>query len=273
VSTQTIAEALPYINWSVLIGLALGSFGLVVVLRRTTDATSGYLGFSAFCAGLLGLLVFASDPALPAPNDLAIHAAPQLDAARRIALGAFVVLAFASSIRLFRGGSATWLGVSALALGIAAVALGALGWAGDTVHGVPLAVQLLMLSAVTGGALGAVVLAHWYLVTPRISPRPLVLTTRLLTAALALQLLLFLTWQAFGGGPAFSSFTGRQALFVWLRLTVGLVFPITLSWMAYRTALTRSMESATGLLYIDLAAILASTIVAAALYFATALLV
>ena len=88
-------------------------------------------------------------------------------------------------------------------------------------------------------------------------------------------MLLFLTWQVVGGpgGPAFSSFTGTQALFVWLRLTVGILFPLTLSYLAYRTALTRSMESATGLLYIDLAAILSSTIVAAALYYAAALLV
>lgn len=254
-------------------GLALGSLGLVYVLRQFTDATKGYVGFSAFCAGLLGLLVLASDPGLPPPDGLVIHAAPQLDMARRIALAGFVALAFAASIRLLRGGNARRLGLAALIFGIAAEAIAAFGWAGDSVHGVPLTVQLLMLSAVSGGALGAVVLAHWYLVTPRISERPLVLTTRLLTAALAVQLLLFVTWQAVGVGPAFSSFTGSQALFVWLRLTVGLLFPLALSYMAYRTSLTRSMESATGLLYIDLAAILASTIVAAALYYAAALLV
>ena len=53
----------------------------------------------------------------------------------------------------------------------------------------------------------------------------------------------------------------------------GLVFPLIVSWAALQTARSRSMESATGLLYIDLAAILASTIVAAALYFTSALLV
>jgi hypothetical protein len=43
--------------------------------------------------------------------------------------------------------------------------------------------------------------------------------------------------------------------------------------MALRTAQTRSMESATGLLYINLAAVLAGTIGAAALYVSSGLLV
>jgi hypothetical protein len=43
--------------------------------------------------------------------------------------------------------------------------------------------------------------------------------------------------------------------------------------MAVRTARTRSMESATGLLYIDLAAIASGTIVASGLYYAFGLLV
>jgi hypothetical protein len=274
-TSTKIVEALAYINWTVLMGLALGVLALVYMLRQATDATKGFLGFSAFCAGLLGLLALASDGSLPNPADLVIAASPQLDQARRVVLAVFVVLTLASSFQLLRGRGVRWLGLSALAAGVATEAIAALGWAGDALRGVPLLIQMLMLSVVSGGALGSVVLAHWYLVTPRISERPLVLTTRLLVWALGLQLLLFLTWQVVGGpsGPAFSSFTGTQALFVWLRLTVGILFPLTLSYLAYRTALTRSMESATGLLYIDLAAILASTIVAAALYYAAALLV
>jgi hypothetical protein len=58
-----------------------------------------------------------------------------------------------------------------------------------------------------------------------------------------------------------------------LRLVVSLLFAVILSYMAIRTAETRSMESATGLLYIDLAAILAGTIGAAALYLSAGLLV
>lgn len=274
-TSTKIIEALAYINWTVLMGLAVGVLGLVSVLRQATDATKGFLGFSAFCAGLLALLALASDGSLPTPTDLVIAASPQLDTVRRMVLGVFVVLAFATSVQLLRGRKAQWPGIAALVAGVSTEAIAAFGWAGDGLHGVPLLIQMLMLAVVSGGALGSVVLAHWYLVTPRLSEKPLILTTRLLGWALGLQLLLFLTWQVVGGpwGPAFSSFTGTQALFVWLRLAVGILFPLVLSYLAYRTALTRSMESATGLLYIDLAAILSSTIVAAALYYAAALLV
>jgi hypothetical protein len=62
-------------------------------------------------------------------------------------------------------------------------------------------------------------------------------------------------------------------LLVWLLLGVGIVFPVVLTGMALRTARTRSMESATGLLYIDTAAVLAGTIVSAALLFGAGVVV
>jgi hypothetical protein len=100
----------------------------------------------------------------------------------------------------------------------------------------------------------------------------------MLSICVALQVLLFATWAAFGTGSAsdalpFGVLTGSVALFVWLRLVVSLGGPLVLSVMAERTARTRSMESATGLLYIDLAAILAGTIVASALAYSTGVLV
>ena len=123
--------------------------------------------------------------------------------------------------------------------------------------------------------MAAVVLAHWYLVTPKISERPLILTTRLLMWALVIQSLLFSVWLAAGipDSDPFEALTGSNAAFVWLRLIVGLAFPLVLVWMAYRTALTRSMESATGLLYIEFAVVMASTIVASGLMLAEGLLV
>ena len=51
------------------------------------------------------------------------------------------------------------------------------------------------------------------------------------------------------------------------------VFPLIVSWAAVQTARTRSMESATGLLYINVGTIAAGTILAAGLYFGAGLLV
>jgi hypothetical protein len=86
---------------------------------------------------------------------------------------------------------------------------------------------------------------------------------------------LFVAWLATGGGNGtapFGALAGPWALFVWLRLIVGLIFPLIVSWAALQTARTRSMESATGLLYINVGAIAAGTILAAGLYFGAGLL-
>lgn len=274
---RTVAAALPYVNWMVLVALALGSFAIIVLIHERTDATRGYIAFSAILAGLIGLLAFASDSGLPAPSGLAIQAASQgVDFGRRIALADFCALTilYAALLRFRR----THLLAAALALagGALALALAAVGWAPSLVDAVPLGVQLFMLSAASGGALAALILGHWYLVTPRLSATPLVLETRLLLAAAVLQTVLFVTWTTLGGGvdqAAFDALTGSSALLVWMRLVVTLVFPLVLIYMALRTAEMRSMESATGLLYINLAAVAAGTIGAAALYVTGGLLV
>ena len=53
VPATQIAQNLAFINWTVLTGLALGSFAAVVLLRRRTSATPGYLRFTAVCAARL----------------------------------------------------------------------------------------------------------------------------------------------------------------------------------------------------------------------------
>lgn len=273
--TQQIIESLSYVTWVLLGALALGSFALAWLLRQTTDATAGFLGFSGLLAALIGFGWLLTDWGLPEPTELAIESGASLDQPRRAAIALFGLLALVSGLRLRRGGRALWLGIAAIVAGVVGMFLGAWGWGGGDAIGVSYFVQLLALSAVTGGSMTAVVLAHWYLVTPRISERPLVLTTQLLMVVLVVQLLLFGAWAAAGipDMEPFEVLTGDNMIFVWLRLVVGLAFPLLLTAMAYRTALTRSMESATGLLYIQFALVMASTIVAAGLLFGEGLLV
>ncbi len=276
-SPQTVAAALPYVNWVVLVSVALGSFAVVAIVHELTDAARGYIVFSAVLAGLIGLLAFASDTGLPAPAGLAIHSAtPDLDIGRRMSLADFCGVAILYAA--FLGHRRTHLLLTALAFvtGISTVAFAAVGWAPTLADAVPLGVQLFILAAVGGGALAALVLGHWYLVTPKLSTRPLVLEVRLLLGATALQTLLFVAWTTLGNGPgqeAFAPLIGSSALLVWMRLIITLLFPLVLIFMALRTAQTRSMESATGLLYINFAAVAAGTIGAAALYVTNGLLV
>lgn len=273
--TQHIVQSLSYVTWVLLGSLALGSFALTWLLRQATDATTGFLGFSAVLAAIIGLGWLATEWGLPAPSELAIEADPAYDEPRRAAVAVFTLLALVAGLRLRQGHRALWVGSAAVLAGLAALGIAAWTWTGGDPLAVSLLVQLMALSAVTGGSMTAVVLSHWYLVTPRISAQPLLLTTRSLMLVLVIQLLLFGVWMAAGipDLEPFEALTGSNAVFVWLRLVVGLVAPLVLCAMAWRTALTRSMESATGLLYIEFAIVLASTIVAAGLFFGEGLLV
>jgi hypothetical protein len=202
---------------------------------------------------------------------------PAWDSPRRIALAAFIALGVAELVVLRSGRRSLVTGSAALVAGGLVLVFGALAWGGGLLSAVPLLLQLLVLSAATGGVFAAMILGHWYLVTPKLPEAPLILVARLLLGIVALQVGLFVAWVATGAGPAglapFEALTGPNALFVWLRLIVGLVFPLIVSWAAVQTARTRSMESATGLLYINVGSIAAGTILAAGLYFGSGLLV
>jgi hypothetical protein len=279
VAATQIAQNLAFINWTVLTGLALGTFGAVALLRWRTAATGGYLGFVTACAVAFGVLAWLSDGALPRSlGDSPVVVDPTFDGPRRAALIAFVVLAAGGLVvrrvhpELGRGAD-----LAAVIAGGATIVAGALAWGGSPVGTAALLLQLAVLSGAIGGVFAAMVLGHWYLVTPKLPEAPLILLARVLLAVMALQVGLFVAWLATGAGPAhaapFSALTGQWALFVWLRLIVGLVFPLVVSWAAVQTARTRSMESATGLLYINVGTIAAGTILAAGLYFGAGLLV
>jgi hypothetical protein len=274
---STLAEALPYVNWIVLVTLAVGAFVFVAIIGTFTDATTGYLRFTAVTSGVIAALAFLAEGGLPTPTQLVIRPAPaDLDTIRRTSLAAFVIATFAYAFVLGRPRARVLVATTGSAFAILTLLWAAAGWAPTAVDAVPFAVQLGILSAVTGGSMAAIALGHWYLVTPKLSERPLTLEIRMLFAALVVQALLFVVWTTLGGGvdqSAWEALSGPSALLVYLRGGITILFPLILVFMALRTAQTRSMESATGLLYINLAAVLAGTIGAAALYVSTGLLV
>jgi len=269
---EQIASNLALINWTVLAGLATGAFAVVVLGRLFTAATKGFLAFTSFSAAGFGVLAYLSDTALPPLTVGPITGTVAYDDARRVALVLFTVLAVVTMVALARGGRARIPGFLGFAAGVAVLLLGALSWGEPPVGVALLFVQLAVLALATGGVFAAMILGHWYLVTPKLAEAPLVLVARGLLGVIALQVVLFVLWVGTGAGPGA---TGGPfaALFVWLRLLVGLIFPLVVSAAAVQTAKTRSMESATGLLYINVGTIAAGTILAAGLYFGAGLLV
>jgi len=279
VPAEQIAASLAYINWTVLTGLAVGSFGAVVLWLIRTSATKGYLGFVALTSAAFGGLAWLSDVALPSPVESALLASWDVSwtTPRSVALGLFAAIALVNAIGIFAGARSRLLAGAGLGLGVVVLVAAAGSWGGSIPGAVLLFVQLVVLAAATGGVWAAMILGHWYLVTPKLPEAPLILFARVLTGVIALQLALFVAWVISGAGPegvaGLGALTGTWALFVWLRLIVGIVFPLIVSWAAIQTARTRSMESATGLLYINVGTIAAGTILAAGLYFGAGLLV
>jgi len=279
VPAEQIAASLAYINWTVLTGLAVGSFGAVVLGLIRTSATKGYLGFVALTSAAFGGLAWLSDVALPSPVESALLASWDVSwtTPRSVALGLFAAIALVNAIGIFAGARSRLLAGAGLGLGVVVLVAAAGSWGGSIPGAVLLFVQLVVLAAATGGVWAAMILGHWYLVTPKLPEAPLILFARVLTGVIALQLALFVAWVISGAGPegvaGLGALTGTWALFVWLRLIVGIVFPLIVSWAAIQTARTRSMESATGLLYINVGTIAAGTILAAGLYFGAGLLV
>ena len=135
--------------------------------------------------------------------------------------------------------------------------------------GVPLTVLAGAMSL--GSALVALSLGHWYLVSPRLPTRPLIAVTLLCLASLLVQfvlvpLLLFLP----GLRPdRLAALFTENAIFFGVRVVFGLIVPVGAVVMAWRTARMRSLDSATGLLYIVVALVLAGEIAARTLFFLT----
>jgi len=278
VPADRIAESLAFINWTVLVALASGSFAAVVAGRFLTEATKGYLGFTALSAAAFGALAALADTGLPvASSALAIRADPAWDGPRQLALTGFPIIAAVYGVALLRGARALPIALAGLAVTAFILVAGALSWGGGGLGSALLFVELAVLGAGLGGVWAAMVLGHWYLVTPKLPEAPLIRYARWLAIGLVAQLALFAAWVGVGAGPegspGFGALVGPWALFVWLRLLVGLAFPLVVSWAAIQTARTRSMESATGLLYINVGTIAAGTILAAGLYFGAGLLV
>jgi hypothetical protein len=248
--------------------------------RLRTEATKGYLGFIALSAAVLAVLAALSDGALPGPTSgggIGVDASSTWDLPRELGLWLLAGVAVAFAVAVFRGRSARRLAVGGSAVGGAVLLAAALSWSETPIASALLLVQLAILAAATGGAWAAMILGHWYLVTPKLPEAPLVRFARTLGLVVAVQVGLFVVWTAVGAGPGgqpgFGALGGSWALFVWLRLIVGLAMPLVITWAALQTARTRSMESATGLLYIDVGLIAAGTILAAGLYFGAGLLV
>jgi hypothetical protein len=198
-----------------------------------------------------------------AVSEMGLAPVPAADATadlRRALVWGFVGLAIGYLLAVWRAWPRGAL-VSAVAGGVAgAAALVALAVASGAEAGL-FAVGLVTAAVALGSVTAGMLLGHWYLVTPKLSPDPLRRLIRALIGALVVQGLL-VAWSVavIGLDEAVAWLTG-------LRFFVGVVFPLAIAVLALRATDAPSMQSTTGLLYIGLAAVMAGTIGAASLVY------
>jgi hypothetical protein len=242
----TLVETLPLTVLLLLLECAVGGMLVLLLTDLEGSVSRGFLVTSglimAVAAGLTYLLRFGYGPAADALT-------PTL-AVLTILLVGYAVLAMLSR-RL-----------AARIVGLAAVLVGCWNLFQSAVLQPPLhdtagLLSLALAPLVAGAALTALLLGHWYLVTPLLSAQSLRRVTEVLLIGVGLQVL-WLLGQLVGiaGVHAAASIASYGFVF-WFRVVVGLAFPLILGVLTWRSCRIRAMQTATGLLYIALGCVLA----------------
>jgi hypothetical protein len=129
-------------------------------------------------------------------------------------------------------------------------------------HGL-LAINHFAATALLGSVLLTMTFGHWYLVIPKLSIDHLTKLTKVLIAAIALRIVsVIFTFALLRREPSLPlsnvlpELMRGQGIFFWPRLLFGVVAPIVLAVMIYKTVQIRHTQAATGLLYVAVVAVL-----------------
>lgn len=201
-------------------------------------------------------------------------------------------------LRMLSGGLAILAGLATLfVLGMIYRPLG-----GTALNGWLVVAGFFAAALALGGVMTAMWLGHWYLVTPAMTEKPLLLSTTLVLVGLALEVIFFLA----GGAviaPVQVSSTNQNAhattitatatpstnvtptttsavktanvptvtplsttAIGWIRILVGFAIPLVLGGLSWKLVRDRSFQSATGMLYLIVVCALAGEIMARGLF-------
>ena len=270
------AASLPYTLLLLLAELAVGSLVMVVAFDRRGQVTAGYVKAGALTLVPLAIFAMWTFLAISPSADVEGY---RLEEAWYRPFGVLFALFLAGSVGHMAFAMtgerkrSIQVGIAGSVAGVVAMVLLGLFVAPPVWNPVLAVLSVLASTAVLGGALMAMMWGHWYLTSGRLPKEPMEQMSLVVLAALLLQVVLVLIGTftparevplsdglgvSLGANPAF-----------WLRIGVGLFFPIGVTWLAFRAAQIRGMMSATGLLYIALGAVLAGEVLARGLLFST----
>jgi hypothetical protein len=261
--------ALPQAAFFLLLEAAVGGAIALFWVHLRGEVTRGFTFFTGVCLLLSGALAIWLRSSFPPP--ITSPSAALWFSAERVLSIAFVLL-LAGYLLLLRGQRPPRLiGTLVPLTGLASLWAASLVVASPQLGGLGVPLATLAGALALGAALTGLSLGHWYLVSPTLSVQPLIRVTFLCLGAIAAQLIL-LPLLMYGPG---ANQLGDQhlltddVLFLGVRIVFGLLVPALAALMTWRTARIRSLDSATGLLYIVAALILAGEIAARTLFFMT----
>jgi len=271
-------EALPYTLLLILAELAIGSLWVTLASDLRGGVTRGFVMTMALCVAICGFLAYWTAAGMNLGTDVDGYRidAGWFDDFKRAVLvvtitsGLYMFAAFMGwdPVGRFAGIAGSIAGV--LAVGVLSAMLAPPTW------GFPAEFLALLAGTLAMGAVSvSMVWGHWYLTEGALPSWPLRDLSWALLAALGFQVLVLVINLAV---PVRQTPTPESpvdvSLFLnpvlYLRIGVGLVFPIILAVLSIKTTQIRAMQSATGLLYIAMGAVFAGEVLAKGLMFITA---
>lgn len=262
-------QALPLSAYFLLLEAAVGGMVGVMLVHLRGDVARGFTlftGWLLWIVAILALWLRLSFPPRITPL-VDTQASFWFDVERTFLITFVVLLAlFLICLQLRRPTLAGVFSPLVPLIGLAAMWSAALVSPGTQLGGLGAPLAVLAGATAMGTGIAALSLGHWYLVSPGMSVRPLVVLTLTCLAAIAVQTVLMVVLLVLPGVDI-PKLLNDYGLFVGVRVVFGLIVPLIAAYMAWRTARIRSLDSATGLLYIVAALTLAGEIVARTLFF------
>jgi protein NrfD len=248
--------------------------GITLVLAWVgREAGVKFFRFNAGTAALLIAIGFTLRPAVSVPGPLHLASTVLL-----LTCEAALVIYWATIGRMLAKIRPALLWVAIIS-GLLAISLQALEISANAPGLAPVLTVASFLSsaALLGGACGAMVLGHWYLVVPSLDVAHLQSIVKLHIVSMVVRAVVvvaavtmaIVTWQP-GMGPNFLRYIlSSGGIFFWQRVLFGLLAPAILAYMTWETAKIQSTQSATGILYVDFFTIIVGEVLAKYLLLST----
>jgi hypothetical protein len=246
-----------------LVHLGIGITLVLAWVQR--EAGVKFFRFNAGTAALLIAIGFALRPDAANPGPLHTAATTAL-----LICEAALIIYWATIGRMLASIRPALLWTAVIS-GLVCVTLQAFDVSRDAAGLMPLLTVASFLSSVAllGGACGAMVLGHWYLVVPSLNVSHLQSIVRLhigstvvrIVVVAAAVMIAIVSWEP--GVPNFERYMfSIDGIFFWQRILFGLAGPAVLSYLTWETAKIQSTQSATGILYVDFFTVIVGEVLA-----------